>query len=66
MSHSHVEDVCGPGVDANFDQLISALGHIARQRPKPLIDTIMYWRKAKSEAITSAKMELSHVSSPRF
>ncbi|KAL8872600.1 MAG: hypothetical protein Q9174_001790, partial [Haloplaca sp. 1 TL-2023] len=57
-----VEDVCGPGVDPDFDQLISALGHIAREKPRPLIDTVMYWRKLKGEAANSAKSELSHVS----
>lgn len=57
-----VEDVCGPGVDTSFDQLISALGHIARQKPRPLIDTIMYWRKAKGEEATSARSELNQAS----
>ena len=56
-----VEDVCGPGVDPSFDQLISALGHIARQKPRPLIDTIMFWRKTKGEAATSARAELNQV-----
>ncbi|KAK2745368.1 Cell morphogenesis protein PAG1 [Onygenales sp. PD_40] len=50
-----VEQVCGPGADPIFDQLISALGHIAKQKPKPLIDTIMVWRKAKGEAASAAK-----------
>lgn len=50
-----VETVCGPGADPGFDQLISALGHIARQKPKPLIDTIMFWRKAKGDAAIMAK-----------
>ncbi|KAJ5559130.1 hypothetical protein N7535_009006 [Penicillium sp. DV-2018c] len=54
-SESPVEEVCGPGADATFDQLISALGHIARQKPKPLIDTIMYWRKAKGDAAIAAR-----------
>ncbi|KAL8712979.1 MAG: hypothetical protein Q9220_002839 [cf. Caloplaca sp. 1 TL-2023] len=57
-SEPHVEEVCGPGADPDFDQLISALGHIARQKPKPLIDTVMYWRKSKGEAATHAKAEL--------
>ena len=60
-SEPRVEDVCGLGVDPNFDQLISALGHIARPKPKPLIDTIMYWRKAKGEAANSAKLESNQV-----
>ncbi|KAL8731614.1 MAG: hypothetical protein Q9166_003302 [cf. Caloplaca sp. 2 TL-2023] len=55
-----IEDICGPGADPRFDQLISALGHIARQKPRPLIDTVMYWRKSKGEAATNAKTELNH------
>ncbi|KAL3475497.1 cell morphogenesis N-terminal-domain-containing protein [Aspergillus californicus] len=54
-SDAPVEEVCGPGADPKFDQLISALGHIARQKPKPLIDTIMLWRKGKGDAILIAK-----------
>ncbi|KAI9713227.1 MAG: Cell morphogenesis protein PAG1 [Bogoriella megaspora] len=53
-----IESICGPGADPAFDQLISALGHISRQKPKPLIDTLMFWRKAKSEAATQARAEL--------
>ena len=52
-----VEQLCGPGVDPTFDQLISALGHISRQKPKPLIDSLMFWRKAKGEAATQAKTQ---------
>ncbi|KKK25189.1 cell morphogenesis protein, partial [Aspergillus rambellii] len=58
-SDAPVEEVCGPGADPNFDQLISALGHIARQKPKPLIDTIMFWRKAKGDAVLIAKQAAS-------
>ncbi|KAJ5690808.1 hypothetical protein N7462_005200 [Penicillium macrosclerotiorum] len=54
-SEAPVEEVCGPGADPNFDQLISALGHIARQKPKPLIDTIMLWRKGKGDAASTAR-----------
>ncbi|EFQ94767.1 hypothetical protein PTT_07455 [Pyrenophora teres f. teres 0-1] len=53
-----VEAVCGPGVDPTFDQLIAALGHIARHKPKPLIDTIMLWRKAKSEEASKQRTQL--------
>ncbi|KAI9374728.1 cell morphogenesis N-terminal-domain-containing protein [Aspergillus egyptiacus] len=58
-SNAPVEEVCGPGADPKFDQLISALGHIARQKPKPLIDTIMFWRKAKGDAVVVAKQTAS-------
>ncbi len=57
-----VEEICGPRVDPQFDQLISALGHIARQKPKRLIDTLMLWRKAKSEAAAAARAEANQVS----
>lgn len=60
-SDAPVEEVCGPGADPTFDQLISALGHIARQKPKPLIDTIMFWRKAKGDAAIAAKIGRAHV-----
>lgn len=56
-----VELVCGPAVDPNFDQLIAALGHIARHKPKPLIDTIMLWRKAKSEEAAKLRAQLQNV-----
>ncbi|MCJ1399726.1 Cell morphogenesis protein PAG1 [Xylographa trunciseda] len=57
-SEPRVEDICGPGVDHEFDQLISALGHIARQKPKPLIDTIMFWRQNKGEAANKAQQKM--------
>lgn len=60
-----MEDICAPGVDPEFDQLILALGHIARQKPKPLLDTLMYWRKGKSELANSARLEANQVGSVR-
>ena len=58
-----VEEICGPGVDTDFDALISALGHIARQKPKHLVDTIMYWRKAKSEGSQLAQAQWNQIKS---
>ncbi len=49
------EQICGPGVDPAFDQLIVALGRIANQKPKPLIDSMMLWRKSKSDAASDAR-----------
>lgn len=57
-----IEQICGPGVDPTFDQLISALGHIASQKPKPLIDSMMLWRKNKSDAASEARAQLQQVS----
>ncbi|PNH56744.1 hypothetical protein VD0002_g9769 [Verticillium dahliae] len=59
-----VELVCGPGVDTTFDQIIAALGHIARPRPKPLIDSIMLWRKSKSDAANDARGQLQQSKTP--
>ncbi|TVY83603.1 Cell morphogenesis protein, partial [Lachnellula suecica] len=53
-----IEQICGLGVDPTFDQLISALGHIASQKPKPLIDSMMLWRKTKSDAASEARTQL--------
>ena len=58
----YLEQICGAGVDPDFDQLISALAHINRQKPKPLVDTIMYWRKAKGDQAMKAKEKLNNVS----
>jgi hypothetical protein len=57
----HIEQICGLGVDPSFDQLISALGHIACQKPKPLIDSMMLWRKNKSDAANEARIQLQQV-----
>lgn len=56
-----VEHICGPDADPNFDQLIQALGHIAKKKPKPLIDTVMVWRKSKGDAAASAKHTFGQV-----
>lgn len=56
-----IELICGPGVDPAFDQLITALGHIAKQKPKPLIDTLMFWRKAIKENVRIARNELDNM-----
>ncbi|RDA95232.1 hypothetical protein CP533_1930 [Ophiocordyceps camponoti-saundersi (nom. inval.)] len=53
-----IERICGPGVDPAFDQLIVALGHIASPKPKALIDSMMLWRKSKSDAASEARGQL--------
>ena len=58
-SDVQVEEICGPGADKDFDALISALGHITRQKPKRLVDAIMYWRKNKSEELQAAQSQMS-------
>ncbi|KAL1902608.1 Cell morphogenesis protein PAG1 [Sporothrix stenoceras] len=57
-SEPSIESICGPGADAAFDQHLTALGHIAKQKPKPLIDIMMLWRKSKSDAANEARSQL--------
>jgi len=52
-----VESICGPGVDPAFDKLIGSLGYIARHKPKPVIDSLMIWRKSKSDAAAHQRQE---------
>lgn len=52
-----IEKICGQGVDPAFDQLIVALGHIASPKPKALIDSMMLWRKGKSDAANEARSQ---------
>ena len=41
----------GPGADPQFDKVLTSLGHIGSHKPTPVINTVMYWRKAKSDAL---------------
>ncbi|EXJ84641.1 hypothetical protein A1O3_05311 [Capronia epimyces CBS 606.96] len=57
-SAAPVEQTCAPGVDPGFDQLISSLGHISRQGPKPLVDSLMLWRKGKGDTAATLKKQV--------
>ncbi|KAF4126595.1 to cell morphogenesis protein PAG1 [Geosmithia morbida] len=60
----NIERICGPGVDPAFDQLIVALGHIASPKPKALIDSMMLWRKSKSDLATEARNQVQRSGPP--
>ncbi|KAK9237042.1 cell morphogenesis N-terminal-domain-containing protein [Lipomyces kononenkoae] len=49
-----VSSLLGPGADPVFDKVLASLGYIARQKPRPVIDAVMFWRKSKSEAASAA------------
>ncbi|KAG5355990.1 Cell polarity protein [Yarrowia sp. B02] len=54
-SDPNITDILGEGADPAFDKIIVSLGYIARREPKPVIDSVMFWRKSKSEvAVNSA------------
>jgi len=56
-----IEDICGPGADLAFDQLISSLGHINRHKPNSLIDSVIHWRKKKADLANLMFSELQAV-----
>ena len=39
----------GPGVDEKFDDMLSSLGKVAQRHAKPVIDSVMRWRKSQNE-----------------
>ena len=45
-----IENICGPGADVAFDQIISSLGRINRHNPNSLIDSVIQWRTKKADA----------------
>jgi hypothetical protein len=47
-------DLLAEGVDPDFDKIIASLGYISRNNPKPVIDSVMFWRKSKSEVASMA------------
>jgi len=46
------------GVDSRFDRIIALLGYIAPRKPSPVIDSVMFWRKSKSEVASMAALEV--------
>lgn len=56
-----IVDILGEGIDPAFDKIISSLGHIARKKPKPVIDAMMFWRKTKSEIVNVAAEEVGNL-----
>ncbi|KAI1434439.1 cell morphogenesis N-terminal-domain-containing protein [Xylaria sp. CBS 124048] len=56
-----IEKICGPGADPTFDRFVVALGHIARPKPKALVDAIMRWRKSKSEEANEVRNQFQQL-----
>lgn len=54
-------EILAEGVDLQFDNIISSLGYIAKRKPKPVIDSVMVWRKAKSEVAARAAAEVEKI-----
>ena len=56
-----VIELLAEGNDEQFDKIISSLGYIARKKPKPIIDSVMFWRKSKSEVASMAAAEVERI-----
>lgn len=52
-----IGEMLNEGIDPKFDKIIQSLGHIARNKPKPVIDAMMFWRKTKSELSNAVSEE---------
>ncbi|KAL9102959.1 MAG: hypothetical protein Q9163_001946 [Psora crenata] len=56
---NNIEAICGPGADHDFDQLLAAMAHITRRKPRHLVDTVMLWRLQKVNRASDAGQEAS-------
>ena len=43
----------GPGTDPKFDDVLQSLGQIANKHAKPVLDSIMRWRRSQLENVGS-------------
>lgn len=54
-------NIFAEGADPQFDKIVESLGYIARRKPKPVIDSVMFWRKSKSEVASNAAHEVEKI-----
>ncbi|OCH93344.1 hypothetical protein OBBRIDRAFT_885610 [Obba rivulosa] len=45
-------DFMGPGVDPKLDELLLSLGKIAEKHAKPVVDSVMRWRKCQNDPVS--------------
>lgn len=55
----YIPEILGEGVDPAFDRAVSLLGATAKNNPKPVIDSVMYWRKGKANTSKLSSAELN-------
>ncbi|RXW17641.1 hypothetical protein EST38_g8213 [Candolleomyces aberdarensis] len=51
------EQSLGPGVDPNFDDTLNSLAIIAQKKAKPVIDSVMRWRRTQNDSDNSVAGE---------
>ena len=54
----------GPGVDTTFDDLLQSLGKIAQKHTKPVVDSVMRWRRSQNEPVPNDIIRLHMTQSP--
>jgi hypothetical protein len=54
----------GSGIDAKFDETLHSLGKIAQKHAKPVVDSVMRWRRSQNENVGSDVIRLHTVQSP--
>lgn len=54
----------GPSLDPKFDDLMGSLGKIAQKHPKPVIDSIMSWRRTHYENVSTEILKFHATQSP--
>ncbi|KAJ7905688.1 cell morphogenesis N-terminal-domain-containing protein [Mycena olivaceomarginata] len=57
-------DTMGPGVDPKFDDILDSLGKIAQKHTKPVVDSIMRWRRSQTENVGSDVIRAHMAQSP--
>ncbi|KAF8660761.1 hypothetical protein AX16_001555 [Volvariella volvacea WC 439] len=53
----------GPNVDPKFDETLQSLGKIAQRHAKPVIDSIMRWRRSQNESVSDDIIRLHNMQS---
>ncbi|EKM56941.1 uncharacterized protein PHACADRAFT_172641 [Phanerochaete carnosa HHB-10118-sp] len=54
----HLENFMGSGVDLKFDELLRSLGKVAQKHAKPVVDSLLRWRKSQKDGSYS---DLQHI-----
>lgn len=54
----------GPGVDIKFDELLNSLGRIGQRHAKPVLESIMRWRRSQNDGVEPEYSRSHFVQSP--
>ena len=54
----------GPAVDEKLEDILSSLGKIAQRHAKPVVESVMRWRKSQTEGVDPDLIRHHHSQSP--